>query len=55
MCISSDFGAHGIAKIQFYLLSVDNRKACILVLFSKYRLLKKADRDGFEFFLKLSA
>ncbi|WP_295094124.1 hypothetical protein, partial [Ruminococcus sp.] len=48
VCISPVFYAHGAAKIQLYLLSVSNRKACISLFFSKYRLLKKADREGFE-------
>ena len=38
VCISPDFYAHATAKLKFKLLSVGNRKACISVLSSKYRL-----------------
>lgn len=40
------FSSHATAKFQLYLLSVGNRKACISVFFSKYRLLKKSGQRG---------
>ena len=46
VCITPVFSSHATAKLQFKLLSVGNRKACISVFSSKYRLFNSGGQRG---------
>ena len=46
VCITPVFSSHATAKLQFKLLSVGNRKACISVFSSKYRLFISGGQRG---------
>ena len=46
VCITPVFCAHGTANFHLKLLSVCNRKACISVFSSKYRLINSGGQRG---------
>ena len=46
VCITPVFCAHGTANFHLKLLSVGNRKACISVFSSKYRLFNSGGQRG---------
>ena len=46
VCITPVFCAHGTANFHLKLFSVGNRKACISVFFSKYRLFNSGGQRG---------
>ena len=51
VCITPVFCAHGTANFHLKLLSVCNRKACISVFSSKYRLFNSGGQRGIRTFI----